>query len=103
MPLAPSIIDQDFASLEAILRAVNEHAGPEGYAVVIGRTKKSKLGVTRKVWIICDRGGKIREPTGQKRRHGSSRRTECPFTLTAILDNNIGLWVVEIVDPEHNH
>lgn len=38
---------------------VQEHAGPEGYAVIKARTvvfKKDEL--TKKTWIRCDRGGK---------------------------------------------
>jgi len=44
-------------SIELLIRSVNEHAGPQGYAVTKKRSKKSKKGVTMKVWLCCDRAG----------------------------------------------
>lgn len=93
-----------YSSIEAVVRAVNEHAGPEGYAVIIARTKVSKKGVKRKVWLRCDRGGKIREPKGQKRVHGSSRLEDCPFKLTAKrIDEESEEWILTVEDASHNH
>jgi len=37
--------------------SANEHAGPQGFAVRKKRSKKSKKGVTMKVWLCCDRAG----------------------------------------------
>ena len=42
-------------SIELLIKSVNEHAGPQGYAVTKKRSKKSKKGVTMKVWLCCDR------------------------------------------------
>jgi len=41
-----------------LIEGLNKHAGSEGYAVVTARSKKSKKGVDRIVYIRCDRGGK---------------------------------------------
>lgn len=82
---------------------MNEHAGREGYAIVLKRTKKSKLGITNKVWIICDRGRKKHQVTGQNRRHGGSRHIECPFSVIAKLDEDIQTWLYEVKNPEHTH
>jgi len=42
-------------SIELLIKSVNEHAGPQGYAVMKKRSKKFKKGVTMKVWLCCDR------------------------------------------------
>jgi len=44
-------------SIELLIKSVNEHAGPQGYAVRKKRSKKSKKGVIMKVWLCCDRVG----------------------------------------------
>ena len=81
MPLTPPENLQTFESLEDLILRVNEHAAPQGYAVVILRTKKSKLKVTRKAWLICDRGRKHHDPTGEKRIHTTSRHIKCERDL----------------------
>ena len=101
--LAPPEDGQSFESLEDLILRVNEHAGRQGYAVVLGRTKKSKLKVTRKAWLVCDRGRKSNGPTGQDRRHTSSRRIECPFSCVAKRENENGIWFLEVITPGHNH
>ena len=103
IPLAPPEDGQSFESLKDVVLRINEHAGPRGYAVVLARTKKSKLGVTRKAWLICDRGRKTREPRGQNRRHTSSRLNECPFSVIAKRDQDIDGWIIEVINPDHNH
>ena len=101
--LAPPTNVQAFDSLEDLIIKVNEHAAPQGYAVVFGRTKKFKLGERRKAWLVCDRGRKSHESSGQKRRHIGSRRIECLFFCTARRENDSGIWYLEVVDPTHNH
>ena len=101
--LAPPEDGQSFESLEDLVLRVNEHAGRQGYAVVLGRTKKSKLKVTRKAWLICDRGRKTDGPRGQDRRHTGSRRIECPFSCVATRENDSGIWFLEVVKSTHNH
>lgn len=93
---------QTFDSLEDLVRVVNEHAGRQGYAVVLGRTKKSKLKVTRKAWLVCDRR-KFIGPTGQDRRHTCSRRIECPFSCIGTRENESEIWSLEVVKGTHNH
>lgn len=101
MPLAPPENQQTFESLEDLILRVNEHAAPQGYAVVLLRTKKSKLKVTRKAGLICDRGQKHHDPTGQKRKHTTSGLIKCLFSLTGKLED--GYWLLDVVDPSHNH
>ena len=104
MSLRPPEDGQSFESLDDLVIRVNEHAAPQGYAIVLSRTKKSKLGIRRKAWLICDRGGKPRGPQGQERRHTSSRCIECPFLLTAKrMEEDGGAWILEVANEEHNH
>ena len=101
MPLAPPPEGESHASLEQLIRSVNQHAGPEGYAVVTARTKNSKLGVKRKAWLRCDRGGKSSGPKGQIRIHAASRRINCPFSLIAKRQDE--RWAFRVVNGGHSH
>lgn len=53
-------------------------------------------------YLCCDRGQKERIPTGQKRKHSSTRTNDCPsFMVAKFRDNS---WVIqEIRNPHHNH
>lgn len=87
MSLLPPADDQ--SALEDCILWMNRHAASEGYAVVLYSTKKSKLGVRRKAWIICDRGRESNRPRGQERRHNASRRQNCPFSCHATFVDGI--------------
>lgn len=87
IPLKPSADGQNFEDLKNLILTVNEHAGSRGYVVTLGRTKANKDKITRKAWLVCDRGRKIREPRGQNRRHTASRLNECPFSVVAKREN----------------
>ncbi|KAH8166584.1 hypothetical protein CIB48_g1682 [Xylaria polymorpha] len=69
-----------YASLEAIHRYVLEYCTSVGYAVVIGRSKKTVPGL-KKVLFVCDRAGKppSRVSPEQRKRKTSSRKCNCPF------------------------
>ena len=104
MPLTSSIEGQTFPFLKELVRAVNEHAEPEGYAVVIARIKKFKLRVKRKTWLRCDREEKFATSSGETRRHFDSRLIECPFSLTVKReDDDVDAWILKIVISQHNH
>jgi hypothetical protein len=72
---------------------------------VLLRTKKSKLEVKRKVWIICDRDERLREVRDEERRHTISRCIECSFFLTAkrLNDSDDNSWILKVVNDQHNH
>ena len=55
MDLQPPDLSENYASLDALLQAVNTFASSQGYAVVKRRTKVSKKGVLRKAVLMCDR------------------------------------------------
>jgi hypothetical protein len=101
MPLAPPAEGESHPTLEQLIWSVNHHAGPEGYAVVTARTKNSKLGVKRKAWLRCDRGGKSSGPRGQIRIHGASRRINCPFSIIAKRQDDA--WTFRVVNGGHSH
>lgn len=103
MALAPPPEGGLFVSLDSLVVAVNNHAGPEGYAVVIARVKINKKGEKRKAWLRCDRGGKTRGPNGQRRIHTTSRLQEYPFKVTAKKLENQNDWMLTVEDPSHNH
>ena len=103
MPLAPPHDAQVFSTLEELILSVNTHAGSEGYAVVTARSKKSDLGIKRKVWLRCDRGGSNRIPRGRDRPHTNTRIIDCQFKVTAVRNRVDGTWLLEVINPFHNH
>jgi hypothetical protein len=104
MMLAFSFKDRTFDDLKDLLLYLNQHADSEDYAIVLKRTKKFKLQVTCKTWIICDRNKKSHERAEEHRRHDSSRHIKCSFFIIAKLDDeNVDLCIFEIRNEEHNH
>lgn len=102
MNLEPPPTDETYLSLPTLITAVNEFAGPQGYAVVKRRTKNSKKGEIRKAWLGCDRGKEFKAEGFGKRQHGTSRRIDCKFEAIAMrgLDDS---WHLSIKEPSHNH
>lgn len=89
-------------TLNDLILRIQQHSGPEGYAVAIARSNPDKYGVTRKAWIKCDRGG-FRRAKGQKR-IATSRLNKCPFMLRASRVLNAGIWRLDTVENStHNH
>lgn len=90
-----------FASLEAIHRYVLEYCTSVGYAVVIGRSKKTVPGL-KKVLFVCDRAGKppSRVSPEQRKRKTSSRKCNCPFGFFAIEQRT--QWTIRY-RPDQSH
>ncbi len=104
MMLASSFEDRTFDDLKDLLLYLNQHADSEDYAIVLKRTKKSKLEIISKTWIICDRDRKYHHFTDQNRRHEDSRHIECFFSIVVKLDDeNADSWIFDIRNFEHNH
>ncbi|KAF2962643.1 hypothetical protein GQX73_g10931 [Xylaria multiplex] len=95
-----------FASLETIHRYVLEYCTSVGYAVVIGRSKKTVPGL-KKVLFVCDRAGKppSRVSPEQRKRKTSSRKCNCPFGFFAIEQRT--QWTIRYrpdqAHLQHNH
>ncbi|KAK8079965.1 mutator-like element [Apiospora hydei] len=95
-----------YASLEAVHRHVLEYCTSVGYAVVIGRSKKTVPGL-KKVLFVCDRAGKppSRVSPEQRKRKTSSRKCNCQFGFFAIEQRT--QWTIRYrpdeVHLQHNH
>ena len=95
---------QTFESLKDLILCVNKHAGERGYAIVLTCTKKLKLKVIQKAWLIYNQRGRIRGLQGQEKRHISSRANKYSFSLIAKrFDSNTDPWLLKIANAEHNH
>jgi hypothetical protein len=95
-----------FPTLEAIHKHVLAYCTSVGYAVVIGRSKKTVPGL-KKVLFVCDRAGKppSRVSPEMRKRKTTSRKCDCPFGFFAIEQRT--QWTVRYRPSEahlkHNH
>ncbi len=104
MMLALFFEDRTFDDLKDLLLYLNQHADSEDYAIILKRTKKSKLKIISKTWIICDRDRKYHHFTNQNRRHEDNKHIECLFSIVVKLDDeNVDSWIFDIRNFEHNH
>jgi len=106
MSLAPPPVSGEvYDDVKLLIEGLNKHAGPEGYAVVTARSKKSKKGVDRIVYIRCDRGGKasLNSAGFGRRLHSGTRLMECPFSAVGKRNKEDG-WYLEVIrNGGHNH
>lgn len=103
MELAPPPADLQHLTAEGLQQLIQLHARNQGYAVVKSRTKNDKKGELKTVWLICDRGRPLRESTGTKRIHGTSRRNDCPFEIVLRRSLDLGIWIIDLKNGTHNH
>ena len=95
-----------FPTLEAVHKHVLSYCTSVGYAIVIGRSKKTVPGL-KKVLFVCDRAGKPprRVTPENRKRKTTSRKCDCQFGFFAIEQRT--QWVVRYrPDPshlQHNH
>lgn len=95
-----------YPTLEAVQKAVLRYCTSVGYAIVIGRSKKTVPGL-KKVLFVCDRAGKppSRVSPECRKRKTSSRKCDCPFGFFAIEQRT--QWTIRYrPDPthlSHNH
>jgi hypothetical protein len=90
-----------YATLEAVQKAVLRYCTSVGYAIVIGRSKKTVPGL-KKVLFVCDRAGKppSRVSPEFRKRKTSSRKCDCPFGFFAIEQRT--QWTIRYrPDPQH--
>ena len=91
-----------FSTREEALTYLKSFAAPQGYAVVIKRSRQNRL------WMRCDRGGSSENrplvAEGQrKRKHRESRLMGCPFKVVVAYKADADIWRTEVVIAEHNH
>jgi hypothetical protein len=95
-----------YPTLDAVHKAVLDYCTSVGYAVVIGRSKKTVPGL-KKVLFVCDRAGKPpkRVSPEVRKRKTSSRKCDCQFGFFAIEQRT--QWTIRYrPDPvhlRHNH
>ncbi|TQS32643.1 hypothetical protein Golomagni_07036 [Golovinomyces magnicellulatus] len=95
-----------YPTLEAVQKAVLRYCTSVGYAIVIGRSKKTVPGL-KKVLFVCDRAGKppSRVSPEFRKRKTSSRKCDCPFGFFAIEQRT--QWTIRYrpnsAHLEHNH
>jgi len=90
-----------FPTLEAVHKHVLGYCISVGYAIVIGRSKKTVPGL-KKVLFVCDRAGKPprRINPEMRKRKTSSRKCDCQFGFFAIEQRT--QWTVRYrPDPAH--
>lgn len=95
-----------YPTLDAVHKAVLEYCTSVGYAIVIGRSKKTVPGL-KKVLFVCDRAGKPpkRVSPEMRKRKTSSRKCDCQFGFFAIEQRT--QWTVryrpDAQHLSHNH
>lgn len=95
-----------YPTLEAVQKAVLRYCTSVGYAIVIGRSKKTVPGL-KKVLFVCDRAGKPpnRVSPEHRKRKTSSRKCDCPFGFFAIEQRT--QWTIRYRPDkqhlQHNH
>ena len=90
-----------FPTLEAVHKHVLGYCTSVGYAIVIGRSKKTVPGL-KKVLFVCDRAGKPpkRVSPEMRKRKTTSRKCDCQFGFFAIEQRT--QWTVRYrPDPGH--
>ncbi len=100
MELLPSQLEDGYPSLDDIMQAINSFAFLQGYAIVKRRTKTSKKEIVRKVVLMCDHS-KVYTTEHWCKRDTSTRKTNCPFDVVAIIQD--GKWRFSIRNGNHNH
>ncbi|RBQ79174.1 hypothetical protein VDGD_00519 [Verticillium dahliae] len=95
-----------YTTLEAIHKSALAYATSVGYAIVIGRSKKTVPGL-KKVLFVCDRAGlpPSRVSPEARKRKTSSRKCGCQFGFFAIEQRT--QWTIRYrpdpIHTEHNH
>ncbi|KAK3936271.1 hypothetical protein QBC46DRAFT_461583 [Diplogelasinospora grovesii] len=90
-----------FPTLEAVHKHVLRYCTSVGYAIVIGRSKRTVPGL-KKVLFVCDRAGKPprRVTPENRKRKTTSRKCDCQFGFFAIEQRT--QWTVRYrPDPAH--
>lgn len=57
MSLQPPLITESFVTSKALIKAINEQAKEQGFAVVIHQSVEKK-GILKRVYPRCDKGAK---------------------------------------------
>ncbi|OGE50952.1 hypothetical protein PENARI_c015G06959 [Penicillium arizonense] len=105
-PLPP--LDQYYDTPEQGMAAINAFGALHGYAVTSLRSKKTKRGVKKVIYICCDRGRPVStraRPEGapERKRQTTTLSNNCPFAMAIRLNLETGKWSFTVEDTSHNH
>ena len=103
-PLPP--LDQYYDTPEQGIAAINAFGALNGYAVTSLRSKKTKRGVRKVIYICCDRGRPVSaRPEGAlvRKRQTTTLSNDCPFAMAIRLNLETGKWSFTVEDTSHNH
>ena len=96
MPLqAPA--EADYATLKALMKAMQNHAFTKGYAIVKARFKSNKLENVIKIVFSCNRdeSSRRKSKTQAKRRIGSIK-CDCLFKINAVYKKTLNAWTMNV-------
>ncbi|ORY66275.1 uncharacterized protein BCR38DRAFT_176310 [Pseudomassariella vexata] len=104
MPLAPPI-ENTYTTFEACFADVQALAKREGYAVVAHPKRKNVNGQWARYEIRCDKSGVYKSQARERvRKPRHSKKTDCPFSCSAILYGGAGdPWDFKVNNGFHNH
>ncbi|KAJ5855723.1 uncharacterized protein N7529_009667 [Penicillium soppii] len=101
MPLPP--LTDTYNSPEEGIAAINAFGRNHGYAVSTLRSKTTKKGVKKTIYICCDRGRTYRDRGGEHKRQSITLAINCPFAISLRLDQPTGIWSLSVENSSHNH
>src|SRR5687767_6387921 len=98
----------EFSNSELALSVVKSNAIQSGHTAEVLRSKKSRNGQVRKIWLCCGHGRQYKDhrPDFARKRKTCSRKIGCPWLV--IIQRNIALdgeikWYVKPQSNIHNH
>lgn len=102
--MSPFNNDRVFGTFEDLIDWVQSIAHNLGYVIVTQRSKKNVLGVVKKVYLMCDRGGEYKSAY-KSTTHSGTKKCGCPFQLIEKYNHDptcLG-WKINVIHDEHNH
>ena len=93
-----------YQSLEELVSALQKDVSTHGFVVVKARTKKNpRTGDVEVCYFRCDRGGKVKKPSGQRRKHTTTRLMDCLWSGYARYKPEELGWRFILRNGSHNH
>lgn len=89
---------QLYDSKSALITSAKDFAAAHGYALVIKRSKETK------VWLKCDKGEAYRNryklDENQRIRSTRSRLTDCPMMVLGTFKRSLEAWELSVVEKK---
>ena len=97
-----------YASPDLGIAAINAFARDHGYGLTTRRSKRTKTGVKKTIWLCCDRGREYdtrwQEQNGDHLiREVSTAANRCQFGLSLRLQHDTNTWRLQHDEIVHNH